>query len=47
MIKRIRKWFVPPHVCTRFMYYYGFKVQVCEVCHKEYPLYDIEIKHQR
>jgi hypothetical protein len=43
----IRKWFTPKHVCKYFMYFYGLGIQRCEECGKEYPLYDIEIKHQR
>ena len=43
----IRKWFTPKHVCKHFKYFYGLRIQVCEECEKEYPLYDIEIKHQR
>jgi len=48
MIKRVRKWFHPPHVCKVFKHFYGMNIKQCVQCDKESPIgEDHFIKHQR
>jgi hypothetical protein len=44
----LRKWFCPPHKCTKFRQYYGLNLKICDECKKESPLWEANIiKHQR
>lgn len=48
MVKRIKEWFHPPHVCKVFMHYYGVNIKQCVDCNRVTPIGEAHfIKHQR